>query len=76
MIIVSVIILKNNEILMVQEGKRVWNIPSERLKNADKTIEADKIKVLKETGYEIEAKGMTGIYNFISETNARLINQI
>ncbi|MFZ5966222.1 MAG: NUDIX domain-containing protein [Bacillota bacterium] len=76
-IVVSCVILNNNKVLMVQEGKNhiygLWNLPSGRLENNEKIVDAVIREVEEETGYKVTVSGLTGIYNFFSETNTQVI---
>ena len=75
--VVSAAVIEGDKILLVQEGKEPgrgrWNIPSGRLEN-NEVISAGVIReVREETGYQIVLTGLTGIYNFNSETGNRLM---
>lgn len=71
MIIVSVVILKGNKILMVQEGKKhcykQWNTPAGHLEYGENLIKSAIREVYEETGYKIKITGISGICNYISK---------
>ncbi|MCB2342503.1 NUDIX hydrolase [Clostridium estertheticum] len=76
-IIAGCVILDNNKILMVQQGKGeirgLWNFPSGRLESNEKILTAATREVEEETGYKILVSGLLGIYNFLSVTNDQVI---
>jgi len=71
------VILNNAKVLMVQEGKNyiygLWNFPSGRLENNEGIVNAAIREVQEETGYKVTISGLTGIYNFFSETNTQVV---
>jgi len=71
-LVASNVIIQNNQLLIVQEGKSSshgkWNIPSGHLEELEKITDAAVREVLEETGYQISLTGFTGIYRFYSET--------
>jgi len=73
-LVVSTVVIQNNLLLVVQEGKTgshgKWNIPSGRLKYQEKVVDAAVREVLEETGLQIRLTGFTGMYRFFSETGA------
>ncbi len=76
-LVVSCVILNNAKVLMVQEGKNyiygLWNFPSGRLENNEGIVNAAIREVQEETGYKVTISGLTGIYNFFSETNTQVV---
>lgn len=76
-IVVSVAIIKDNKILLIQEGKKDnrgrWNIPSGRLGKGEKIVDGAIREAFEETGYHVKLVSLTGIYNFFSETGNQLI---
>ena len=76
-IIAGCVLLDNNKVLMVQEGKdgiqELWNFPSGRLECNEGIINAATREVEEETGYKISVSGLLGIYNFLSVTNDQVI---
>ena len=76
-LVVSCVILNNGKVLMVQEGKNyiygLWNFPSGRLENNERIVNAAIREAQEETGYKVTISGLTGIYNFFSETNAQVV---
>lgn len=76
-VITGCVIQDNNRILMVQEGqgveKELWNIPSGRLENKEKILNAAIREVEEETGYKISISGLLGVYNFISINDDQVI---
>jgi len=71
-LVVSTVIIRNNQLLVVQEGKASnygkWNIPSGRIEESEKITDAAVREVLEETGYQIKLTGLAGIYRFYSES--------
>lgn len=71
MIIVSVVILKDNRILMVQEGKKhcykQWNTPAGHLEYGENLIKSAIREVYEETGYRTRIIGLNGIYDYMSK---------
>lgn len=67
-IIVSVIITKDDKILMVEEGKEykegLWNFPTGVLKLGEKITEAAVRKAIGEAGYDIKLTGFLKLYNY------------
>jgi 8-oxo-dGTP diphosphatase len=76
-VIAGCVVQDNNRILMVEEGlgveKELWNLPSGRLENNEKILNAAIREVEEETGYKISISGLLGIYNFISINNDHVI---
>jgi ADP-ribose pyrophosphatase YjhB (NUDIX family) len=75
--IASVSIIKDGRLLMVKEGKKEnherWNIPSGRPEEGETISDCAVRETLEETGYNVQLKGLTGIYCFKSETGTPLI---
>lgn len=75
--VVSCLIIHNNKVLMIQEGKDhiygLWNLPGGRLENNERLADAVVREVAEETGYQITLSGLTGIYNFVSEADTQVI---
>lgn len=76
-LVVSCVIVHDGKVLMVQEGKNyiygLWNFPSGRLENNEGIVNAAIREVQEETDYKVTILGLTGIYNFVSETNTQVI---
>jgi len=68
-LVVSVSIIKNNEVLMIKEDKpsaiNKWNFPSGRIEQGEGILSASCREVKEETGYDVKLSKTTGIYNFI-----------
>ena len=67
-VVVDALIVKNNKILMVQEGKKEkvgryqkWNLPGGRIEKGEHPINAVKRELLEETNCKIEPKGILPI---------------
>jgi len=71
-LVISTIVIQNNQLLVVQEGKPSnhgkWNIPSGRIEDSEKVIDAAVREVFEETGYQVRLTGFSGIYRFFSES--------
>lgn len=78
-LVVSTVVIRNNQLLIVQEGKPSnqgkWNIPSGRVEESEKVTDAAVREVFEETGYQIKLTGFSGIYRFYSESG-NLITRI
>lgn len=76
-LVVSVSIIKNNEVFIIKENKpsdiNKWNFPSGRIEQGEDILVAACREVKEETGYEVKLSKTTGIYNFISSTNHQVI---
>lgn len=76
-LVVSVSILKNNEVLLIKENKpsaiHKWNFPSGRIEHKEDILNAACREVKEETGFDVKLTGTTGVYNFISRTNNQVI---
>jgi 8-oxo-dGTP pyrophosphatase MutT (NUDIX family) len=76
-LVVSVSIIKNNEVLMIKENKasalNQWNFPSGRIEQGEDILNAACREVKEETGYDVKLSKTTGVYNFISDTNHQVI---
>ncbi|MGE8205525.1 NUDIX hydrolase [Heyndrickxia sp. NPDC080065] len=76
-LVVSVSIIKNNEVLLIKENKpnvkNKWNFPSGRIEEGEDILFAACREVKEETGYDVELSKTTGIYNFNSSTNHQVI---
>lgn len=76
-LVVSVSIIKDNEILMIKECKPTamnkWNFPSGRIEPGEDILEAACREVKEETGFEVRLAYTTGVYNFISSSNHQVI---
>ncbi|MDO4283557.1 MAG: NUDIX domain-containing protein [Clostridia bacterium] len=71
--VVTAIIKKDNQCLMVQEAKEScygkWNFPGGGLKAGENVIDAIKREVKEETGFDIELIGILAIQNLIDTKN-------
>ncbi|MGE7874553.1 NUDIX hydrolase [Bacillus paramycoides] len=76
-LVVSVSIFKDDEILMIKENKPTvigkWNFPGGRIEYGENILHAARREVKEETGFDVQLNSTTGIYNFISSTNNQVI---
>jgi 8-oxo-dGTP diphosphatase len=76
-LVVSVSIVKNDEVLMIKENKpntvNKWNFPSGRIEPREDILNAACREVKEETGLDIKLTNTTGIYNFISSLDNQVI---
>lgn len=76
-LVVSVSILHEDKVLMIQENKasvkNSWNFPSGRIEYGEDILEAARREAKEETGYDVKLTATTGVYNFISSTNHQVI---
>lgn len=76
-LVASVSIIKNNQVLMIKENKPTainkWNFPSGRIELGEDILEAACREVKEETGFEVRLTYTTGVYNFISSSNHQVI---
>ena len=76
-LVVSVSIIKDEEVLIIKENKpsdmNKWNFPSGRIEHKEDILNAACREVKEETGYDIILTGTTGIYNFISNLGDQVI---
>jgi 8-oxo-dGTP pyrophosphatase MutT (NUDIX family) len=76
-LVVSVSIIKDNEVLIIKENKpsaiHKWNFPSGRIEHEEDILNAACREVKEETGFEAKLTGTTGVYNFISSSKNQVI---
>lgn len=76
-LVVSVSIIKDGEVLMIKENKpnviSKWNFPSGRIEPGEDILYAARREVKEETGLNVELTYTTGIYNFISSSQNQVI---
>lgn len=76
-LVVSVSIIKDAEVLMIKEHKpnviNKWNFPSGRIEAGEDILHAARREVKEETGLDVQLTGTTGIYNFISSSRDQVI---
>ncbi|MGM0889842.1 MAG: NUDIX hydrolase [Bacillota bacterium] len=76
-LVVSVSIFKDGEVLMIKENKpsamNKWNFPSGRIESGEDILYATRREVKEETGFDVKLNSTTGVYNFISGTNNQVI---
>jgi 8-oxo-dGTP pyrophosphatase MutT (NUDIX family) len=76
-LVVSVSIIKDNEVLIIKENKpsaiHKWNFPSGRIEHEEDILNAACREVKEETGFDVKLTGTTGVYNFISSLNNQVI---
>jgi 8-oxo-dGTP diphosphatase len=76
-LVVSVSIIKDEEVLMIKENKpnviNKWNFPSGRIEMGEDIPYAARREVKEETGLDVELTYTTGIYNFISSSQDQVI---
>lgn len=76
-LVVSISIIKDGAVLIIKENtpniKNKWNLPSGRIEIGEDIFYAAKREVKEETGLDVELTNTTGIYNFISTSQAQVI---
>jgi 8-oxo-dGTP diphosphatase len=76
-LVVSVSIINENQVLMIKENKPTarnqWNFPSGRLEKGEDILVAACREVKEETGLDVRLTQTTGVYNFTSSTNHQVI---
>lgn len=76
-LVVSVSIIQDNNILMVREGKLSakdqWNFPSGHIEYGEDILVAACRECKEETGLDVKLTSTTGVYNFESNTNDQVI---
>jgi len=78
-IIAGVCVVKDNKILMVQEGwgnfKGMWNMPAGKLEEGENIFDGAIREMKEETGYDVKLTGLVDIKNCIfSDMHHVLIN--
>jgi 8-oxo-dGTP pyrophosphatase MutT (NUDIX family) len=72
-LVASVSIIKDEEVLIIKEKNHKWNFPSGRIEYGEDILLAARREVKEETGLDVKLISTTGIYNFISCTNHQVI---
>lgn len=76
-LVVSVSITKDMELLMIEEkrdsGIVKWNFPSGRIEKNEDIMAAAIREVKEETGLDVELLLTTGVYNFTSDSSDQVI---
>ncbi|MGG3564802.1 NUDIX hydrolase [Neobacillus rhizosphaerae] len=76
-LVVSVSIIQNNEVLIIKENKSTarnkWNFPSGRIEQGEDILVAARREVKEETGFDVKLVKSTGVYNFTSNTNHQVV---
>jgi 8-oxo-dGTP diphosphatase len=76
-IVVSVSIFKDDEVLIIKENKPTalnkWNFPSGRVEYGEDILNAALREVKEETGYVVKLISTTGVYNFNSSTDNQVL---
>lgn len=76
-VVVSTVLIDYNKILLIQEGKDKcygkWNLPSGRLEAGEGIIDGAIRETKEETGYRVEIKDLTGVYNFTSDIGHQVV---
>ncbi|MDY6770932.1 MAG: NUDIX hydrolase [Candidatus Nanohaloarchaea archaeon] len=77
----SVLIVEDDELLLVQEGKDhiagVWNLPAGKLEMDEEPQEAARREAGEETGLDVELHGLVGVYLGDSDSSDdRVINLV
>ncbi|MFZ7946170.1 NUDIX hydrolase [Neobacillus sp. 19] len=76
-LVVSVSIIKGDEVLIIKENKpsaiNKWNFPSGCIEHNEDILDAARREVKEETGFDVKLTGTTGVYNFISSSNDQVI---
>lgn len=77
-LVVSVSIIKDKELLMIEEkrdsGIVKWNFPSGRIEKNEDIMAAAIREVKEETGLDVELLLTTGVYNFTSDSSDQVIS--
>ncbi len=72
MAIVDVAIIRDNKLLMVQEGKEIcykqWNLPAGHVEPGENLVKATVREIKEETGYEVKITGLRRIYNYVAKS--------
>ncbi|MFE1243441.1 NUDIX hydrolase [Fictibacillus sp. NPDC058756] len=75
-LVASVSIIKDEEVLMVKENQtkcNKWNFPSGHIEMGEDILYAARREVKEETGLDVELTYTTGVYNFISSSKDQVI---
>lgn len=76
-LVASVSIIKDEEVLMIKENKpnviNKWNFPSGHIEMGEDIPYAARREVKEETGLDVELTYTTGVYNFISSSKDQVI---
>ncbi|OZB96223.1 NUDIX hydrolase [Paenibacillus sp. XY044] len=76
-IVASVSVLRNGEVLMVREKKAsaygLWNFPSGRRETGEDLAQTAIREVKEETGLDVRLKAATGVYPFRSASGQQVI---
>lgn len=70
-IVVSVVVLQEGRILLVQEGKEFcrgqWSLPGGRVEQGEGLVDAAVREVCEETGLHVRVTGMTRVLRYVSQ---------
>lgn len=76
-IIVSAVVNKNGNLLMVQEAQKKcygqWNFPAGHLDENENIFEGAKRETKEETGYNVKLTSILSIQNYINKKNEQII---
>ncbi|MCI1774104.1 MAG: NUDIX hydrolase [Paenibacillus lautus] len=76
-LVVSVTLVQGDQVFLIQENKPsvrdTWNFPGGRIEPGETMVEAAIREVKEETGYEVQLKGTTGVYPFLSSLNYHVV---
>ncbi|MBB3129461.1 8-oxo-dGTP pyrophosphatase MutT (NUDIX family) [Paenibacillus rhizosphaerae] len=76
-IVASVSVLRNGEVLMIQEKKAsaygLWNFPSGQRETGEDLAQTAVREVKEETGLDVRLKAATGVYPFRSASGQQVI---
>jgi 8-oxo-dGTP diphosphatase len=76
-LVVSVSIIRDDEVLMIKENKSTardkWNFPGGRIEYGEDILHAACREVKEETGYNVGLQATTGVYQFLSQTNSQVL---
>ncbi|PFA69220.1 DNA mismatch repair protein MutT [Bacillus sp. AFS015802] len=76
-LVASVSIFHHDKVLMIKENKpnavHKWNFPSGHIEYGEYILYSARREAKEETGLDVKLIGMTGVYNFTSNTNNQVI---
>ncbi len=76
----SVVLLKDNKILLVQEDKiknrNLWNLPGGRFELHEPVMDCALRECLEETGYKAQLTSLLGLYKYVANGKYDLIRYV